>query len=63
MTFGEGAGKIRPSVGVVPGAGAIPCKGPIFKEFDVEFSTKHRAAEQQRSACVVVGVYEQRRLT
>ena len=29
----------------------------------MEFSTKHRAAEQQRSACIVVGVYEQRRLT
>jgi leucyl aminopeptidase len=30
---------------------------------DVEFSTKHRAADQQRSGCIVVGVYEQRRLT
>jgi len=30
---------------------------------DVEFSTKHRAADQQRSGCIVVGVYEQRKLS
>jgi leucyl aminopeptidase len=29
----------------------------------VEFSTKHYSADQQRTACAVVGVFEQRRLT
>ena len=34
-----------------------------FEEFSVEFSVKSGSPEKQRSACIVVGVFEPRRLT